>query len=106
MMNAADVQKITDEVKSKLRITWDDEETKKELKRIVEDAEATLNFVLGAEMNYSTPGLHRSLFVNYCMYDYNNCLPEFYTAYKQDIQLVKAQNEVLENATTEDTESE
>lgn len=73
-------------VKDKLNITWDNPKTEKELFTMIEDAEVYLNHLLGAECDYSAPGMFRKLFLNYSMYAYNKCEDEFEDAYRKDIQ--------------------
>lgn len=88
---------LLSDVKDKLQITWNRDQTDKELLRMIEDAEIKLNHMLGAEMDYSVPGIQHELFLNYCMYARNNCVNEFTIAYREDIYMVRAINEVAAN---------
>lgn len=72
-------------VKNHLKITWDDDDTDKEVREIIEDAESSLNHKLGAEIDYFQPGAERRLFLNYCSYLFNEIQNEFEKAYKNEI---------------------
>lgn len=81
-------------IKRELRITWDDKDTNASIREIVADAEVALNHKLGAKCDYEAPGPMRRLFVNYCIYAYNNCLDEFDTAYMNEIYQIRHKLEV------------
>ena len=68
---------LTLEVKRKINVTWDDEETNQAIDSMVEDAIITLNEKLGANIDYSKPGMERNLFKNYCLYAWNDWLDDF-----------------------------
>lgn len=82
------------EVKRKLNITWDDEETDNAIESMIEDAIITLNEKLGAEIDYSKPGMERNLFKNYCLYAWNDCLDDFDKKYMNEIYQIRAKYEV------------
>lgn len=90
----------------KLAITWDDPSTTKKLHGIIVDAELALNHKLGAEIDYSAPGMEHGLFLNYCLYVYNDVAFEFDQVYQAEIyqlrhiQEVKRRREELANETT------
>lgn len=90
-------EQLLSDVKDKLQITWNRDQTDKELLRMIDDATAKLNHMLGAEMNYSASGMQHELFLNYCMYARNNCVNEFTIAYREDIYMLRAINEVAKN---------
>ena len=85
---------LLQELKDKLNITWDEEETNRKLQSILEDAQATLNYKLGAIIDYSKYGPEHSLFLNYCMYAWNNCLNEFDDNYLNEIMQIRMLYEV------------
>lgn len=87
-------EKLLQELKNKLMITWNDLDLENRLKSIIEDSEHALNFKLGATIDYSLPGMEHSLFLNYCMYSYNNCLYEFDKNYMNDIYQIRMKYEV------------
>lgn len=43
------------ELKIKVNVTWNDEDTELRLNSIIENAKATLDYKLGAEIDYSIP---------------------------------------------------
>lgn len=83
-------------LKEKLNITWAEEETENRLQIILEDAKLTLNYKLGAEIDYSS-GMERSLLLNYCMYAWNNCENEFDDNYFNSIMQLRQKYEVQQN---------
>jgi len=62
-------------VKEELRITWDDEDTR--LISMIERAKASLNKLMGIELDYEKPGPAQDLLLARCRYDYNNALEYF-----------------------------
>ena len=87
-------EELLKELKIKVNVTWDDEDTELRLNSIIENAKATLDYKLGAEIDYYIPGIEKSLFLNYCMYDYNNCLNEFDKNYLGEIYQIRIKYEV------------
>ena len=85
MLDSTQKKKLLSDVKDRLNITWDNENTDKKLTSMIEDAEIYLNHLLGAECDYSAPGMFHKLFLNYAMYSYNHCEEEFEDAYRKDI---------------------
>lgn len=90
---------ITDELiqalKRKVLVTWDDIETDKKILDLMEEAECTVGYKLGNDnIDFSKPSQERTLFLNYCMYSYNNCLNDFYTNYKSEILSLRRKYEV------------
>lgn len=90
-------------VKRKCNITWSDDDTNARLEEIITDAIPTLIHRLGIvdpDFDFSKAGTERNLFVNYCFYEFNHCLNEFWNNYADDIAQVRAKNDVnyhLEN---------
>lgn len=107
-MDSESKEELKNALKQRLRITWNNEKTEKELIDLIQDAESYLNHLLGAEINYSAPGMERMLFLNLCMYRWNDCQDEFEDAYIKDINRVRAVYEVkaYENQATEIKEAE
>jgi hypothetical protein len=81
-------------VKRHLNITWDDDDTEEKLLDKMLDAEIALNHILGAETDYSAPGMEHQLFLNYMLYDWNDCINEFETAYRAEIYRIRHINSV------------
>lgn len=84
-------------LKNELAITWEEEETELRLARIIMSAISTMDYKLGAEIDYSEPGIEQNLFINYCVYVYNGCANEFDTNYFNEIMQVRYKYEVMNN---------
>ena len=63
-MKEKTLEELCDRVKRKCGITWNDEDT---------------------EEIFLSPGMTRTLFENYCMYDWNNMLEDFSNNYRDEI---------------------
>ena len=85
---------LVSKVKIICNITWDDDFINEKIYDIIEDAEITLNHKLGAEIDYSQSGIERRLFLNYCLYAWNDCLDEFDKKYMNEIYQIRAIHEV------------
>lgn len=105
MMDGEKIKKLISDVKSKLKITWDNEAVKKELADMAADAELYLNHLFGAEIDYSASGMFHRLFLEYCLYERNNCANEFEEAYKKDILRCQAFTMVQQMRGEESNES-
>ena len=70
-------------VKNYLKITWDDEDAN--LQEIIDQGEAYLNELSGAELDYTQKGLARSLLFDYCRYVYNNASEYFEENFRREI---------------------
>lgn len=102
-MNDDKKEQLLNQLKRELRITWDKEETNSELNTIITNAEAYMNHLLGAEIDYTVPGIENILFIAYCSYAWNDCEEDFEDAYIKDILRCRAVYEVKayeENAGT------
>ena len=65
---------LTQQVKRKLNITWEDEETNARVYEIMGDVDSYLRHKLGvtAEFDFSAPGTERSLYLSCCLYEWNH----------------------------------
>ena len=74
-----------------LKITWDSEETQANVADIMSRAEAMLNDLLGAEVDYTTvTGRDLDLYLNLCLYLYNGLSEvEFMDAYAQSLLIAR-----------------
>ena len=97
-MNEETLQELCDIVKRKCKITWSDTDTDIRVEEIVANADESMRHMLGMKGAsadaFLEPGKARTLFENYCMYDWDNMLEEFETNYKKDILAVRHINEV------------
>lgn len=96
-----DKTKLLDSLKSKLNITWDDEDTNNKILDMIEDAKSILDYKLGADIDYSKHGMEHRLFLNYCLYEWNDCVNEFDTNYLNEIYQLRAKYEVMNYEKTE-----
>lgn len=92
------LRKLGELVKRKCKITWVDEDTEKRIREIVENAVVTLRHKLGMRdaplETFLDPGATKTLYENYCMYDWNDMLEEFDGNYKKEILAVRHRYEV------------
>ncbi len=89
-----DKELLIEQLKTKLHITWNHSKTNEELALIVDNAENYMNHLLGAEIDYTAPGMGNLLFLAYCSYIWNDCESEFEEAYQKDILRAQAYYEV------------
>lgn len=82
---------LTALVKRKLDITWSDEETDARVADIIAAAEPTMRHKLGLPESYdfAAVGQERSLFLSYCLYEWNQAANEFDGNYLNDILQVR-----------------
>ena len=76
-------------VKDYLKITWDDEDIR--LISTIERAKASLNKLMGAELDYEKPGPAQDLLLARCRYDYNNALEYFEQNFAREILRLQLQ---------------
>lgn len=92
-------------VKRKCKITWNDEDTEKRIIEIVENADESMRHMLGMKGAsadaFLVSGKTKTLFENYCMYDWNNILDQFEANYRKEILTERHKNEV-KNASRSD----
>lgn len=68
-------EKLTQQVRRKLNITWNDTETDARVAQIIENAIPYLLHKLGIrdpEFDFSAPGTENTLFLACCLYDWNH----------------------------------
>ena len=85
------------QVRRKLNITWDDDDTTARIEEIMESAIPDLKHKLGIVdplFDFSIPGAENTLFLAYCLYEWNHALSEFDLNYERMIAQVRAQHEV------------
>lgn len=76
------------EVYRKLNITWEDPDTKLRVEEIMESAIPIMLHKLGIadpRYDFSQPGIEKSLYKSYCLYEWNHCASEFDKNYLADI---------------------
>lgn len=96
------------QVKRKLNITWDDNDTTARIEEIIESAIPTLKHKLGivdSGFDFSVPGSENTLFLSYCLYEWNHAVNEFEENYHHMIANVRAEWEVKHYLASEDAEN-
>lgn len=91
------LETLFEQVRRKLNITWEDEDTDARVEDIINSAIPTLIHKLGItdkDFDFSVAGQENRLFLAYCLYEYNHCANEFDANYAQDIAEVQAKNDV------------
>lgn len=87
------------EVKDELKITWDDEDIA--LGRMITRATENLNDLMGVELDYETNSQAKTLFLNYCRYDYNQALEYFEDNFQKEILRLQLKEGVKANVIQE-----
>lgn len=104
---------ITDEliqqVRRKLNITWEEAETSARVNDIISSAIPDLIHRLGItdpDFDFSVAGAENTLFLAYCLYEWNHCANEFDENYSRMIATVRAKYEVRHYVESEESASE
>lgn len=90
-------ERLITQVKRKLNITWEDEGTNNRIEDIIESAIPDLVNILGiadSNFDFSEPGTENTLFLSYCLYEWNHSLHEFPDNYANLIAQTRAKHEV------------
>jgi hypothetical protein len=87
-----------EEIKSYLKITWDDEDS--DIQLIIDRGKSRLKGLSGVELDFETEGLARELLFEYCRYAYNNAVEYFEENFQQEILRLQLQTGVNEYITT------
>ena len=85
------------QVKRKLNITWEDDDTTARIEEIIDSAIPDLKHKLGIveeDFDFSQAGTEHSLFLAWCLYEWNHSLPEFDDNYANIIAQCRAKHEV------------
>lgn len=98
-MEASD--KLLNQVTRKLRVTWDDPDTKSLVEGdIIPSAKAVLTERIGipsvAQFDFSVPGMENELLLALCFYKWNDAEDEFYANYEEQIFQARRKWEVLQ----------
>lgn len=96
------------QVRRKLNITWSDDDTDLRVNDIMEAADPALKHRLGItdpNFNFAAPGIENTLFLAWCLYEFNHTLNEFEDNYASLLAQARAKHEVefyLANEVTAD----
>ncbi|WLR44476.1 phage head-tail connector protein (plasmid) [Bacillus carboniphilus] len=74
---------MLDELKSRLRITWNEED--EYLQKIIDRGKAYLNSKAGIELDFDTHEIAQQLLLDYCRYDFNNSIELFPVNFKNQL---------------------
>lgn len=88
---------LIEQVKRKLNITWDDDDTNARINEIIESAIPDLKHKLGIvddNFDFSKPGAENTLFKAYCLYEWNHVIDEFDDNYANTIAQLQAKHQV------------
>lgn len=100
---------LLEQVKDKLNITWEDEDTVRRIDSIIASAIPDLIHKLGitdSDFDFSVNGSENTLFLAYCLYEWNHILNEFEDNYASMIAQVKDKHAVQQYLESEESESE
>ena len=88
---------LIEQVKRKLNITWEDEDTTARLNDIINSAIPDLKHKLGVtddNFDFSVAGPINTLFLSYCLYEWNHALEDFDINYSRLIAQIRTKLEV------------
>lgn len=100
---------LINQVKRKLNITWEDDDTNARVEDIINSAIPDLIHRLGItdpDFDFSAAGLENTLFLAYCLYEWNNATNEFEDNYHKEIATVQAKHAVKQYLESEGTQGE
>jgi hypothetical protein len=103
------MQTLVEQVRRKLNITWEDEETTARVNDIINSAIPDLKHKLGitdTDFDFSVGGTENKLFLAYCLYEWNHVANEFDDNYANDIATVQRKYDVQNYLNSEEAESE
>lgn len=90
-------ERLVAQVRRKLNITWSDEDTSARIQDIIQSAIPDLKHILGIadpDFDFSVAGTENTLFLAYCLYEWNHSLNEFADNYSNLIAQTRARHEV------------
>lgn len=83
------------QVKDKLNITWEDDATNRRIENIIKSAIPDMIHRLGIvdkDFDFSIDGSENTLFLAYCLYEWNHVINEFEDNYSKLIAQVRAKH--------------
>ena len=102
-------EKLFAQVKRKLNITWNDDETNANVQDIIQSAIPTMLhklWIADPDFDFSEYGDENTLFKAYCLYDFNHCTNGFGDNYSNMIAQVRQRHEVGHYLNSEGTANE
>lgn len=101
--------KLIAQVKRKLNITWNDDDTNARIQDIIQSAIPDLMHILGIadpDFDFSEYGVENTLFLAYCLYEWNHSTNEFADNYSNLIAQTRAKYEVAYYQESEESTNE
>lgn len=92
-------ENLIEQVRRKLNVTWEDTDTTLRIQEMIESAVPDLIHKLGitdSDFDFSAPSAEHSLFLAYCLYEWNHALDEFDLNYARMIAQVRQKHEVTQ----------
>ncbi|WP_439874852.1 head-tail connector protein [Bacillus mycoides] len=83
-MNQALNETLLEDVKSRLRITWNDEDT--QLLKTIERGKAYLQKLCGTSFSFEEEDQVKQLLIERCRYEYNNALEDYEKNFRGELQ--------------------
>ncbi|HFJ9375124.1 TPA: phage head-tail connector protein [Bacillus nitratireducens] len=77
---------LLEDVKSRLRITWNDEDTDTQLLKSIERGKAYLQGKCGTSFSFEEEDQAKQLLIERCRYEYNNSLEDFEKNFRMELQ--------------------
>lgn len=90
---------MLEEVKEELKITWTDEDDS--LSRLIIRAKDNVDDLIGVKLDYENNSQAKTIFLNYCRYDYNNALEYFEDNFSKEILRLQLKEGVKANVIEE-----
>lgn len=87
-------EKLLDDVKSYLHITWQDENTEKNLIDAINSSKARLQEIAGVPLDFNKEGLARDLLKDRCRYINSNALEMFEKNFAMELMNLHIQGQV------------
>lgn len=99
---------LLEQVKRKLNVTWEDDDTTARIEEIIESAIPVLLYKIGIadpDFDFSAKGEENTLFLAYCLYDWNHVVEDFDLNYERMISETRAKHEVQSYIESEENEN-
>ncbi|MCU5297026.1 head-tail connector protein [Bacillus paranthracis] len=87
---------LLEDVKSRLRITWNDED--KQLIKTIERGKAYLQKLCGTSFSFEEEDQVKQLLIERCRYEYNNALEDFEKNFRGELQRLILESALKERA--------
>lgn len=98
---STETNSLLEELKSNLRITWEDEN--KNLGKILDRCKAYLESKTGTSLDFEEDLVVRELILERARYVYNNAADEFAENYKKDIVSLQVREAIKKRRSADDT---